>query len=342
MKAFIRITIALLLVVGLFATYVYFGVFQKTISLEQDEKTFYISTGSSFDEVIKNLKDSLIIDNTFLFGELAEMRHLPGNIYPGKYTIQNEITWTDLIIQLRSAQVDEVTVTFNNVRTIEELCEKVAGSIEASEAELKSVLMDKNERVRLGFDEHTFIALFLPNTYRFYWNTSAKDFLQRMQQEYKAFWTNERKRKAKALGLSQSEVSTLASIVQAEQSVIEEEWPIIAGLYINRLNQGVKLESDPTVIFGVGDFSIRRVLHKHLESNSPYNTYRRRGLPPGPIRIPSTRAIDAVLNYKRHDFIFMCAAPEMTGRHRFTASYRKHLQNAKEFQQALNKRKIYE
>jgi UPF0755 protein len=341
MKVFLRIAVFLIIVVGVFAGYVWFGVFQKKIDLQKESKAFYIPTGSSFEEVVQTLKDSSIIDNQNWFQQVAEIRHLPGNIYPGKYTIKNGITWTDLILQLRSGQVEEVTVTFNNVRTIPELCEKISQNIEASTTDLLYLLNDTEKQRALGFNEQTFLSLFLPNSYRFYWNTSAEDFLKRMQKEYKAFWNEDRKAKAKALGMTQSEVSTLASIVQAEQSSIEDEWPTIAGLYINRLQQGIKLESDPTVIFGVGDFSIRRVLHKHLESNSPYNTYRRRGLPPGPIRIPSTRAIDAVLNYKRHDFIFMCAAPEMTGRHRFTASYRKHLQNAREFQQALNKRKIY-
>ena len=195
---------------------------------------------------------------------------------------------------------------------------------------------------KLGFNKNNFISLFIPNSYRFYWNTTAEDFLNRMQQEYKNFWNDERKNKARNMGLTQAQISTLASIVQAEQAEREEEWPVIAGLYYNRFKQGIKLQSDPTVIYAVGDFSIRRVLHKHLQYNSPYNTYYYQGLPPGPIRISSIKAIDAVLNHQKHNYIYMCAKPKSGGLHVFTTSYDEHLKNARNFQNHLDNLNIIE
>ena len=336
-----KIILSLVVLTGVFAAYLWFGVFNHQLNLDKESKYFYVKSNASFTDVIEGLNKQGIVNQNYWFTELAELRHLPTNIYPGRYTIKDGITWNELIIFLRTGQIDEVTVTFNNVKNINQLAEQVSKYIEAKEDELLMAFTNPETIKELGFNNATFICLFLPNTYRFYWNTSADQFLNRMKSEYKAFWNVERKAKARRWGLSQSEITTLASIVQSEQADVEEEWPVIAGLYLNRIRKGMKLQSDPTVIFSTGDFTIRRVLNVHLRTDSKYNTYMYAGLPPGPIRIASTKAIDAVLNAASHNYIYMCAKADGKGRHAFTASYREHLRNAALFQQALNKKKIY-
>jgi UPF0755 protein len=201
-------------------------------------------------------------------------------------------------------------------------------------------LLDSTEFVQAyGFTPDNVYTLFIPNSYEFYWNTDAKTFFTKMFENYQQFWNEERLAKAKKLNLSPAEVSVLASIVDSE-ALVDREMPIIAGLYLNRLRRGIKLEADPTVIFANKDFSIRRVLNKHLRKESPYNTYIHTGLPPGPITMPSIAAIDAVLNAKNHNYIYMCAKEDFSGTHNFASNLSEHLANAKRFQQALNDRNI--
>ena len=193
---------------------------------------------------------------------------------------------------------------------------------------------------KLSLDSYNVSCLFIPNTYEFYWNTSAEDFAERMALEYEKFWNQERTKKAKEIGLTYIEVSILASIVEKEQNIKIDERSDIAGLYLNRINKNMKLESDPTLIFAIGDFSINRVLNKDKKVDSPFNTYKYKGLPPGPICIPSINAIDAVLNASDHDYIFMCAKEDFSGYHNFATNYRDHLKNARRYQKELNKRRI--
>ena len=184
------------------------------------------------------------------------------------------------------------------------------------------------------------MCLFIPNTYELYWNTSAHQFVTRMISEYNIFWNASRRNKASSISLNICEVSILASIVEKEQNIKKDERPKIAGLYLNRIKKRMKLESDPTLIFALGDYSINRVLNKDKKVKSPFNTYIYKGLPPGPICIPSINAIDAVLNTEEHQYIFMCAKEDFSGYHNFARTYRKHLRNARKYQKALNKRKI--
>ena len=204
---------------------------------------------------------------------------------------------------------------------------------------IKNAVHDSLKLKSIGFTEETLPALFIPNTYEIYWTTDADKLLERLKSEYDAFWTTSRKEKAQALGLSPIEVSTLASIVDSETSR-DQDKPIIARLYLNRLEKHIRLASDPTVIYAVGDFSIRRVLKRHLEVESPYNTYKHEGLPPGPIRISSIAGIDAVLNPDDNDYIYMCAKEDFSGEHYYTSSEKEHMQNAKKYAEALNKRNI--
>ena len=245
----------------------------------------------------------------------------------------------ELVNLLRSGRQTPVDVVFNNVRTKEQFAGKIASQLELDSLDLLYAMVDTNFINPLGLDAHTVSSLFIPNTYEFYWNVSITDFLLRMTAEHHHFWTESRRTKAQKLKLSADEITTLASIVEKE-TLKKDEQPKVAGLYLNRLERGIKLESDPTVIFAIGDFTINRVLNKDLKIDSPYNTYKHKGLPPGPISIPSIQAIDAVLNHEKHDFIFMCAKDDFSGYHNFAKTYTGHLINARKYRKALNQRGI--
>jgi UPF0755 protein len=334
--------IALLL--GTYLGYdMYKRVYQPNVTLENStEKYFYIYSNYEFDDVVHDLYEKGYIIDRESFEWVSEKKsNFKNNIHPGRYLLEEGMSNNELIDLLRSGEQEPVKVTFNNVRTIADLAGKISANLECDSVEILDLLTDAEFVNKYGFNKTTILTLFLPNTYQFNWNTSAEEAIQRMAEEYKKFWTEERKAKAKKLNLTQSEVAILASIVQAEQSVHSDERPIVAGLYINRLRQGMILQSDPTIIYGIGDFSIRRVLNKHKTFDSPYNTYLHTGLPPGPINLPSIKSLDAVLNYQQHDYIYMCAKEDFSGYHNFAKTYSQHLVYARKYQAELNKRKIY-
>lgn len=230
-----------------------------------------------------------------------------------------------------------VNVTFNNIRTMDQFYKRVGKQMmftaEEFNAACDSVLAEN------GYTRENYPAAFLPDTYEFYWNAEPRYVAEKMMAVRDRFWNAERMDKAAALGLTPEEVTTLASIVEEETKKADEQ-PIVARLYLNRLQKGMRLQADPTVKFAVGDFSLRRILNTHLKKNSPYNTYLNTGLPPGPIRIPNPATIDAVLNAPEHDYIYMCAKETFNGYHNFATTYSEHQANAKRYQQALNKRGI--
>lgn len=340
-KKVIQTLVLLSVVTGLVGAYVYYGIFQKSINTENKETVyFYIKSSDGLPQVIENLVEKGIVQHHGKFEWLAKLRNLEGNIYPGRYTLKKDFTWTDLVLYFRQGKIDEVTVTFNNVRTLDQLAKSIAAQIEATEDELIKELVNEESVNARGYQKETFLSVFIPNTYKMYWNTSAKQFVDRMLKEHSSFWTEDRLKKARALNLSTVEISTLASIVQSEQAKFSQEWTTIAGLYINRLRRGIKLQSDPTVVYAWGDFSIRRVWNKHLTIDNPYNTYRYAGLPPGPIRVPSSKVIDAVLNFKKHDYIFMCAKADNSGLHAYAKTNAEHNRNANLYRAYLNKQKI--
>lgn len=338
MKKVLKIVAILIVLGGAAAAYVWFGIFQDVINIKGEEKAyFFIRSSDDFNDVMTALSDSGYVDKS-KFTWLADLRNYKGaNIYPGRYTFQSGMTYTDLLLYLRSGKIDEVTVTFNNVRTLNQLAEKIASQIEASEADLIKALSNPEQ---FGFNRATFLSSFIPNTYKMYWNTSAEGFVNRMVKEHKRFWNKERLALAQQINLTPIQCGTLASIVQSEQSLHSSEWPTIAGLYINRLKKGMKLQSDPTVVFAWGDFGLKRIYYKHLKIDSKYNTYKYFGLPPGPIRVPSPKAIDAVLNYERHQYIFMCAKPEFSGLHNFAVTNAQHERYAAKYRAFLKENKI--
>jgi len=231
-------------------------------------------------------------------------------------------------------------VVFNHVRTLDQLAGKVSRYLEVDSATFARYLMAGDLPDKYGFDAENFHSMFVPNTYEFFWTASPEDFTERMQEEYEKFWKGERDRKAKKLGMSRSEVITLASIVD-EETLFDDENARVAGVYVNRLEQGMPLQADPTLKFALGDFNRQRIINADKQIDSPYNTYKYKGLPPGPISIPSQAAIDGVLNYEKHNYLFFCARSDFSGYHAFAKTLAQHTRNARNYQRELNKRRIY-
>ena len=329
------------LIGGLYGYLVYKKINSPNVSINKtDGKHLYIPTGTNFEDLLIIIQSKGIIINIDYFEWIAEKKNYINNVKPGKYKLKDGMTNNEFVNLLRSGEQESVKVTFNNVRTIEQLAGKVAVNLETDSVQIDELLKDPDFIKKYGFNKNTIISLFIPNTYEFYWNTSAKEFVSRMAIEYKKFWNTSRKAKAKKLNLSQSEVATLASIVQKE-TIKSDEKPRVAGVYLNRIRRGMLLQADPTVIYAIGDFSMKRVLRKHLKYDSPYNTYMYKGLPPGPICIPNKSSIDAVLSNEKHKYIFFCAKADFSGYHSFAVTLSQHNANARKYQRALNKRRIY-
>jgi UPF0755 protein len=339
-----RLRLAITLTLLGFAAYWAWTKYQSiyAANVQVDESTeFFVHTGSDFSRVSKDIERAKVLKDLDSFYWVAKRKDYDKMVKPGRYILKNGMSNNELVNLLRSGKQTPVKVSFNNVRNLAQLAGKVAKKLEGDSLSFLKAFTNDSTIAHYGFRQENFIALFIPNTYELYWNTSEAKFIDRMAGEFKRFWTDDRLAKAKKKNLTQSEVVTLASIVQAEQSEHTEEWPIIAGLYLNRLEQGIPLQSDPTVIFAVGDFRIRRVLNEHLKRKSPYNTYLNSGLPPGPIRMPDRGAIDAVLSPQKHEYIFMCAKPDGSGTHHFSKTLREHNQYAREYRNSMNKRGIF-
>ncbi len=298
-----------------------------------------IPTGAKYSQVLDSVKKNNLLKDVEIFNDLASDKGYPNKIKPGKYAVNPGATNRALINMLISGNQEPVKLSFQNLRLKKDFASFIGKKLEVDSVKMLSLMNDKAFTEKYGFTTDDFYTMFIPNSYEFYWNTTTEDFIKKMNEEYLKFWTSDRKTKASALNLSEKEVSILASIVDAE-ALVDSELPIIAGLYLNRLNRGIKLEADPTVIFAANDFTIRRVLNKQLAINSPYNTYKYSGLPPGPIMMPSVKAIDAVLNHNNHNYIFMCAKEDFSGYHNFAETEAEHLVNARKFQNALNERNI--
>ncbi|NDV96586.1 endolytic transglycosylase MltG [Dysgonomonas sp. 521] len=299
----------------------------------------YVDENRNFEALQKEVRDSAKVANISNFDKLASLLEYRPNMKTGRYAVTPDMTAYELIKNLRSGHQAPVNLKFNNIRTKEDLAQRISEQLMMSKDALLNVLNDSVKCKELGFNRETVVAMFIPNTYEFYWDVTIESFLQRMHKEHSRFWTEERQAKAKEISLTPVEVSTLASIVE-EECMFTDEYPKVAGLYLNRLRIGQELQADPTVKFAVGDFSLRRILNKHTEIDSPYNTYRRRGLPPGPIRIPSIKGIDAVLNYAKHNYFYMCAKDDFSGYHNFAVTFPEHLRNRALYIKALNARGI--
>jgi len=322
--------------------YVYHLVFSPNVwTPNGKDVTVYIPTGSDYNDLKLVLYKKGLIIHRQNFEWWAKQKKLPLRVHPGKYLIKNKMNNNQLIDLLRSGNQTPVKVVFNNLRNIYQLAATVGQQIEADSASIVDLLSDTTLLKSYGLNPETASTLFIPNTYEFYWNTTAKEFINRMHDEYQKFWNSYRSSRAAAIGLTKAEVVTLASIVEKETNKNDEK-PAIAGVYMNRLKYGWRLQADPTVVYAMGDFSIRRVLNIHKKVDSPYNTYRHLGLPPGPICIPSIASIDAVLNYEDNGYFYFCAKDDLSGYHVFARTGAQHERNAKKYQEALDNLKIYE
>ncbi len=299
-----------------------------------------IPTGSTFDDLADTISSAGILKNEGTFMAIYRFKSYGRSVRPGSYIIEPGMSNNKIVNMLRSGLQSPVNVTFNNIRTLDELAGVLGDQTEADSASLSEFFFDEANYEADGFNRRTLISVFMPDTYQVYWTVDARGLYRRMLREYKAYWNRERKAKAEALALTPVEVSVLASIVD-EEAARDDEKPRIAGVYLNRLKQGIPLQADPTVKFAVNDFTLRRILNKHLMVDSPYNTYLFRGLPPGPIRCPSRSGLEAVLNAEDHQYLYFVAKPDGSGYHHFSRTLAEHNRYAAAYRRDLNKRRIY-
>lgn len=319
----------------------YNEVFQSNVNLAPSEsKYLYIPTGSDYRALFEILvKDELLID-TASFNWVAGQKNLKAHINPGRYLIEASMSNNQLIDMIRSGKQNPVRVSFTKVRTKEDFAGKICAFIEADSLSLIEAITNDSLIGEFGFDKNTILAAFIPNSYDLYWNTSAESFLKRMVVEYNKFWKGSREKKADEIGMSKVEVSTLASIVE-EETIMNDEKTTMAGVYINRIKRSIPLQADPTIKFALGNFELRRIRTRDLNINSPYNTYKNAGLPPGPICTPSISSIDAVLNFEPHSYLYFCAKDDFSGYHSFSKTLREHNLQARKYHRALNSKRIY-
>lgn len=302
-----------------------------------EQRSLYVRTGSEYRTLEDSLKNAIV--HRAFFRLYARRIELERSFKPGHYVVKPGMSVIEVARMLKLGLQTPVQVTINNVRTPAQLAGKLARQIEADSAAFVTVLTDPATARKAGFDSVTLFSMFIPDTYELYWTVTPEQFVERMRREYDRFWTPERDAKLRRSGLSRLEAMTLASIVY-EETRKSDEMPRIAGVYINRLHEGWPLQADPTVKYALQEFGLRRILHKHLKYPSPYNTYINKGLPPSPICMPGRNAIDAVLDFERHDYMFFCARPTFDGYHNFARTLREHNANARAYSAELNRRKI--
>lgn len=341
-KLVLVVVLVLLFAAGLVGRKAWQAVFRALPGTQAKEQVLLIPTGADFEQVMDSLSRTGVVEeqDEQAFRWLADYMKYPVKVRPGRYVVPRDISARRLLQKLRNGEQDPVRVTFNNIKNLPQLAGRVARYLQPDSVQLLTAIQDPATIERLGFAPETMIGLFIPNTYEFWWTTTPQEFLDRMAKEYRTFWTEERKRKAAAMKLSQSEVSTLASIVQAETGLASDA-PMIAGVYLNRLRIGMPLQADPTLKFALGLDTINRILNVDKRVDSRYNTYLHKGLPPGPINLPEARYLDAVLQASKHDHLYFCAREDLSGASNFARTYEQHLVNARRYQKALNARGIY-
>ena len=332
------IVFAVLLIGSGIRAYDLFGyIFRPNVTRDT---VLLVPSGSGYKDVESKIIEEKILENHKAFRWVAKRKKYCDAVRPGRYLLKKGMNTNQLVNLLRSGQQTPVNVTFNNVRTFEELAGKVSAYFESDSLAFLEAFKRKDLSELHGFNDLTYKALFIPNTYEFFWNTEPEKFIERMAVEYKRFWNEERAAKAKALELTPVEVVTLASIVQEETNKNEEK-AAIAGVYLNRLQKGMPLQADPTVKYAHGDFTIRRITFEMLEIASPFNTYKNIGLPPGPICFPEVTSIEAVLNPEKHNYLYFCAKHDLSGFHSFARTLSEHNANAARYHRALNAQRIY-
>lgn len=329
--------ISVLIILGIWGYQCYLAIYQVNV---KKSGILYIPTGSGFQQVLDSLKRGQYLKKINTFQWVAGRKNYIKRIQPGAYLVKSGWNNNQLIDVLRGGKQTPVKVTFNNIRFREDLAARLSHYLESDSAAFFNVLNSNEIAVCFGLTCESLPIMVIPNSYEIYWNTSPKEFLARMKFEYDHFWNNSRKKKAADLGLSPLQIVTIASIVQ-EESNKNDEKPRIAGVYINRIKKGWLLQADPTVKFALGNFQLKRILTKYLSVDSPYNTYKYTGLPPGPINFPDIASVDAVLNAEQHNYMYFCAKEDFSGYHNFAQSLAQHNRNAAKYQNALNRSKIW-
>lgn len=337
-KAILGALLVLLVVGGYYGLKFYKVYFAPNISGK--EKYLYVRTGHNLDDLFQEIRQKDILLEVGSFSQAAAKMDLAQSLKPGRYKLSKGMNNRSLINMLKAGNQEPVKLKFQNIRKKENFAGYLAKNLESDSLTFIKLLDSAALIEKYGFNKDNSYTMFIPNTYELYWNITPIEFFERMQKEYEKFWNNERKQKAAALNLSPIQVTILASIVDAE-ALYDKEMPIIAGLYLNRLNKGILLQADPTVIYANDDFTVKRVTNSLLKVESRYNTYKYAGLPPGPIMMPSINAIDAVLNKDNNNYIYMCAKEDFSGYHNFAVTVQEHEINAKKYRDALNKRNIF-
>jgi UPF0755 protein len=327
----------LLLIAAILAIPVCIGLYRF---LQQNRKNIahktvlYVRPGTDFTTLMDSLERHLTDLKSFV--KVANREQLPSHIHPGRYVLDSLATNIQVVRNIKYGYQSPLMVPISGrIRHAKNLAARLGKRLMADSSQFMEAFTDNDYLQTLGTDTANVLNLIIPDSYEFYWTVTPKEFLERMKKEYDKFWTDERKQKAKKLNLSQKDVSILASIVYGESNHVPE-YPKIASVYLNRLRKGWKLGADPTVIYATGDFTINRVLKKHLETDSPYNTYKVYGLPPGPIMAPTKDCLDGVLNAENTDYMFFCASPKFNGTHRFARNEREHFANARAYRQGLD------
>lgn len=323
-----------------FAFYTYQLLYTPNFQIDREDRLLDVPRGTTFKQLQNRLYDEGYVNDLVAFSFLARVKNLDESLKAGMYLIRKDMSNMEVVNMLLRGTQEPVKLTFSNARMVGDLASVLTRTLEMDSAELAPYLLSDSVARLYGFDAQNFISMFLPNTYEVYWTVRPMDLLDRMKLEYDRYWNEDRKRLADSIGLTPQEVATLASIVDWETNKMDEA-PRLAGVYMNRLKRGIPLQADPTVVFAVGDFSIRRVLKKHTELDSPYNTYMYPGLPPGPIMLPSIASVEAVLHHEAHKYLYFCAKDDFSGYHAFAKTLIEHNQNALKFQNALNQERIY-
>ncbi len=328
--------IALALAIVAYLVFVVFFLGYKT----KNEKSVYlhIYPNSTKEDIKQELFSKTEVQTTLGF-DIAEKLLKYNKMRTGRYEVKSGMNSLSIVRMLRNGAQKPLKLRIRPIRTTEQLARQLSSQLMEDSTAFINVLTDTALLANYNLTPKTVIVLFIPNSYEVFWNTTPKNLLKRMHKEYTNFWNNSRRKKAELIPLSIMEVNILSTIVDSETNSVREK-PVVAGLYINRLKKGIPLQADPTVVFAVGDFTIRRVLLEHIKIDSPYNTYLNKGLPPGPIRTPTKSGIDAVLNYDKNDYIFMCASEKFNGEHNFAKTLSEHLSNARKYQRELNRRGI--
>lgn len=338
-KIILVISLLGVVALGIFSYFIYDSIFSPNTKFTSATEEVFVETDAAYRDVIQQLRP--LVKDIESFDAIARKKGYANNLKPGRFILKKGMNNNEMINTLRS-QNQPVSLVFNNQERLEDLAGRIATQIEADSLSLIETMQDSTFLAENNFKPETALAMYIPNQYQLYWNTSAETFRNRMLKEYQRFWNEKRKAKAEKIDLTPNEVYTLAAIVQKETAKVDER-KRVAGVYMNRYNRGIKLDADPTVIYAVkkknNDFDtvIKRVLYKDLETDSPYNTYKYAGLPPGPIAMPDISAIDAVLNYEDHDYYYFVANPEKPGYHKFAKTLRQHNNNRQAYVRWINK-----